>query len=193
MTQPNVSRPNMPGYGILDADKGKGLLPWSWATERLERARTYWLATTRTDGSPHVMPVWGVWLDDGFFFSTGHQSRKARNLAENPRCVVTCELDEDQIIVEGIAEVIVGTELIHRFGKAYGIKYQWDMEGFSEPGLARLRDAGSTFAALRARSRLDLPDLVALVVQELRLDVEVAANEHRVLGPANLDAFGCLS
>jgi hypothetical protein len=79
------------------------------------------------------MPVWGVWLDDGFFFSTGHQSRKARNLAENPRCVVTCELDEDQIIVEGIAEVIVGTELIHRFGKAYGIKYQWDMEGFNEP------------------------------------------------------------
>jgi DNA helicase II / ATP-dependent DNA helicase PcrA len=63
------------------------------------------------------------------------------------------------------------------------------LDGFSDAGLERLRDAGSTLAALRARSRLDLPDLVALVVQELRLDVEVAANEHRVLGPANLDAF----
>jgi len=63
------------------------------------------------------------------------------------------------------------------------------LEGFSETGLERLRDAGRTLAVLRARSRLDLPDLVALVVQELRLDVEVAANEHRVLGPANLDAF----
>jgi len=63
------------------------------------------------------------------------------------------------------------------------------LETFSETGLTRLRDAGSTLARLRARSRLDLPDLVALVVQELRLDIEVAANDHRVLGSANLDAF----
>lgn len=63
------------------------------------------------------------------------------------------------------------------------------LENFSEAGLARLRDAGTTLARLRARGRLDLPDLVALVIQELCLDIEVAANEHRVLGPANLDAF----
>lgn len=63
------------------------------------------------------------------------------------------------------------------------------LERFSPDGLPRLRDAGATLARLRARSRLDLPDLVALVVQELQLDIEVAANEHRVLGPANLDAF----
>ena len=35
MTEPTASRPHMPGYGILDADRGKGLLPWSWAKERL--------------------------------------------------------------------------------------------------------------------------------------------------------------
>jgi DNA helicase-2/ATP-dependent DNA helicase PcrA len=63
------------------------------------------------------------------------------------------------------------------------------LENFTEVGLERLRDAGATLARLRARVRLDLPDLVALVIQELRLDIEVAANEHRVLGPANLDAF----
>ena len=63
------------------------------------------------------------------------------------------------------------------------------LEGFSDAGLPRLKDAGATLARLRARTRLDLPDLVALVTQELRLDVEVAANEHRVLGTANLDAF----
>lgn len=61
--------------------------------------------------------------------------------------------------------------------------------GFSEPGLARLRDAGATFARLRARARLDLPDLVALVTQELRLDLEVAANDARVAGAANLRAL----
>ena len=63
------------------------------------------------------------------------------------------------------------------------------LDPFSATGLERLRDAGATLARLRARSRLDLPDLVALVIQELHLDIEVAANEYRVLGSANLDAF----
>jgi DNA helicase-2/ATP-dependent DNA helicase PcrA len=63
------------------------------------------------------------------------------------------------------------------------------LENFTATGLDRLREAGALLARLRARVRLDLPDLVALVIQELRLDIEVAANEHRVLGSANLDAF----
>ena len=133
MTEPKASRPHMPGYGILDADQGKGLLPWSWATERLATAHTYWVATTRRDGAPHVMPVWGVWLDNAFCFSTGAQSRKARNLAENSKCVITCEASEAQIIVEGVAEVNTGPELNRLFAEAYGPKYNWDMEDFNEP------------------------------------------------------------
>lgn len=133
MTQPIASRPHMPGYGILDADSSSGLLPWTWATERLTNARNYWMATSRTDGNPHVMPVWGVWLDDAFYFSTGTQSRKARNLAENPRCAIGCELGEDQIVLEGIAELMTDSVLRDRFAKAYSQKYEWDMEGFNEP------------------------------------------------------------
>jgi hypothetical protein len=56
---PKASRPYMPGYGILDAKSGSGLLPWSVAVERLTEARNYWIATTRPDGRPHAMPVWG--------------------------------------------------------------------------------------------------------------------------------------
>src|SRR5438105_4143643 len=110
MARPKASRPHMPGYGIADAKAGGGLLSWRWATERLENGRTYWLATTRPDGQPHVMPVWGVWFADAFFFSTGQQSRKARNLAENARCSVAVEIDfarrpkksqiKDSVIVE---------------------------------------------------------------------------------------------
>ena len=133
MPEPEASRPHMPGYGILDADNGKGLLPWSWATDRLAKAHTYWVATMRSDARPHVMPVWGVWLDDAFCFSTGSQSRKARNLAESPRCVIACELDQDQIIVEGVAEIMNDSELKRRFAEAYGPKYEYDMEGFNEP------------------------------------------------------------
>jgi hypothetical protein len=41
MNSPQVSRPYMPGYGILGPDEGSGLLPWSWAAERLSHARNY--------------------------------------------------------------------------------------------------------------------------------------------------------
>lgn len=123
----------MPGYGILDANSGKGLLPWSWATERLMKAHTYWIATTRPDGRPHMMLVWGVWLDDMFCFSTGQQSRKARNLAMNPRCTVSVESGDEAVIVEGVAETVTEPALARRFAAAYGAKYQWDMEEFAEP------------------------------------------------------------
>ena len=60
---------------------------------------------------------------------------------------------------------------------------------FSELGLARLRDAGQVVARLRARAALSLPDLVSLVEQELRLDIEVVANEDRPLGGAPMEAL----
>ncbi len=63
MPEPIASRPHMPGYGVVGAEEGSGLLPWSWARSRLEHSRNYWVATTWPDGRPHVMPVWGVWQD----------------------------------------------------------------------------------------------------------------------------------
>src|SRR4051812_20178900 len=99
--EPTATRPHMPGYGLLPADEGAGMLPWSWATARLAGARNYWVATTRPDGRPHAMPVWGVWLNSRFYFSSGAGSRKARNLAEQPACVVGVELGDDALSVEG--------------------------------------------------------------------------------------------
>ena len=78
---PKVSRPLMQGYG-LPKDK-KGLLPWKWAEQRLKQSHNYWITTVKPERAPHTMVVWGLWLDGAFLFSTGSQSRKARNLAEN--------------------------------------------------------------------------------------------------------------
>ena len=63
----STGRPHIPGYGI--PTHTEGLLPWSFALERLEKARNYWVATTRPDGRPHTVPVWGVLVDGvgGFF------------------------------------------------------------------------------------------------------------------------------
>ena len=58
------------------------------------------------------------------------------------------------------------------------------LQGISETGLARLRDAGALFQRLRRRTGLDLRDFVAFTVQELGLDLEVGANEARFAGPA---------
>ncbi|MET4780974.1 ATP-dependent DNA helicase [Glaciihabitans sp. UYNi722] len=63
------------------------------------------------------------------------------------------------------------------------------LERFSDVGLPRLREAGRLLARLRSRAGLDLLDFVTFVEQELMLDIEVAANETRSLGAANMEAF----
>ena len=133
---PEASRPYMPGYGILDADAGRGLLPWSWATERIAKSHNYWVATTSPDGRPHVMPVWGVWLGDGFYFSTGKNTRKAQNLAANPSCVVCAKCAEEAIIVEGVVEQVDDPSVYARFADAYKAKYDWPVEQATAPACA---------------------------------------------------------
>ncbi len=128
MQAPKTSRPKMPGYGIVDANAGKGLLPWSWARERLANAHNYFLATARTDGRPHSMPVWGVWVDDRFCFSTGEKSRKARNLAANAYCVLSPDDAREAVIVEGVAERARAGAYLERAAAAYYEKYNWRLE-----------------------------------------------------------------
>lgn len=120
MSEPTTGRPWMPGYEVPeDLD---GALPWSWARERLVSCRNYFLATTRPDSRPHVMPLWGLWLGDRFCFSTAITSVESRNLMADPRCVVTIEDGHQAVIVEGVAKL---TELddVPGFTEAYDEKY----------------------------------------------------------------------
>ena len=128
----HASRPYMPGYGVLPADEGEGLLPFEWAEERLRDARNYWVATVGPHG-PHLMAVWGVWIDRQFVFSTGRESRKARNLASDPHCVVAPEGAAEEIVVEGVAEEIAVTDA---FVEAYREKYDFDITSLDEPVFA---------------------------------------------------------
>ena len=128
-SEPEISRPSMPPqYGIQDAPEGKGLLPWSWAVERLAQARGYWLATTRPDGRPHLAVIWGVWLSNRFYFGTSSDSRKGLNLAANPHCAICPEQTAEAIIVEGIAERITDLAIIERFREAYAAKYAEEID-----------------------------------------------------------------
>lgn len=126
MPQPRPERPHMPDYGL--ASDEAGLLPWTWAEERLAASRNYWISTTRPDARPHATPVWGVWLDGALYFSTAGGSTKARNLAADPHCVATTEYAGEAVIVEGVAEVVSDTAELARFKAAYDPKYDWDMD-----------------------------------------------------------------
>ena len=133
-TQPQADRPFAPGYGIVGADKGKGLLPWAWVAQKMNRCRTFWVATIHAaQNRPHVMPVWGVWLDDAFFFSTGRKSRKGQNLAANPACTITNDDGAEAVIVEGLAEEVNETSALERVAAAYKKKYKMDPRGMGEP------------------------------------------------------------
>jgi hypothetical protein len=121
----------VPGYEL--SAKRAGLLPWKWAADRLKRSRQYWIATTRPDGAPHLMIIWGVWLDDCFWFSTGAASRKARNLAANPRCALGTDDAAQAVIVEGAVEAIDTRHAdFERFATAYEKKYAWDLREMAQ-------------------------------------------------------------
>ncbi|WP_370670646.1 UvrD-helicase domain-containing protein [Microbacterium oleivorans] len=56
------------------------------------------------------------------------------------------------------------------------------LAGFTPAARERLREAGAVFAGLRRAAGLPIPELVRLIENELRLDIELSANESR--GPA---------
>ena len=103
------------------------LTPWPEARQALEQATTYWLGTVRRDGRPHVAPVWAVWLDGALYFSTGERSVKARNLAREPRSVISVE-GKLHLVIEGTTERVADEAEMQRMVDAYSPKYNWRME-----------------------------------------------------------------
>jgi nitroimidazol reductase NimA-like FMN-containing flavoprotein (pyridoxamine 5'-phosphate oxidase superfamily) len=122
--QPGADRPAMPqSYGLQSPTGGSGLMSWERVREQLVRARNYWIGTTRPDGRPHVMPVWGLWLDEQVWFSTARLSRKGRNLSHAPDVVVHLESGDDVVILEGTAQEVTDPARLSQFAEAYLAKY----------------------------------------------------------------------
>ena len=124
MTEPRSERPDMADYGV--PDDLDGVLPWSWAEERLLACRNYFVVTASAAARPHVMPVWGVWLPEPgtFAFSCSPSSRKVRNIEANPQVSVAVDDSVEVVVLEGRAAFVepatVADEL-HAFASKY-----WD-------------------------------------------------------------------
>jgi nitroimidazol reductase NimA-like FMN-containing flavoprotein (pyridoxamine 5'-phosphate oxidase superfamily) len=113
----------------LGAFSSDGAAPTDWAQARavLRDAEVFWLSTVRPGGRPHVTPLLGVWLGGSLYFCTGSTERKARNLAQNPHCVLTTgcnQLDEGlDVVVEGAAATVSDEAELRRVADTYESKY----------------------------------------------------------------------
>ena len=100
---------------------GAAPIPWSRALKQLDAGTpgTYWLATTKPDGRPHVAAVGALWVDGKIYFVSGTRTRKGRNLAANPDCVLSVSLTGIDLVVEGTAVRITDRPTLLRLAKRY--------------------------------------------------------------------------
>ena len=140
--------------GQLDARFSEAKQPadWSQVVDALAAAELYWLTTVRKDGRPHVTPLIGAWVDDGFVFCTGPEEQKAENLAHSTAVAVTTGVntwnDGLDIVVEGDAERVIGLDTLTRLADAIGKKYQgvWDFTPHEE-GFGHTDESGDSHIA----------------------------------------------
>jgi Pyridoxamine 5'-phosphate oxidase len=161
------SRPSTPGY-FKAAHEGSGLLDWEPIATRFAASRNYWVGTSSLKGRPHAMPVWGVWLDDRFVFSTSPESRKARNLRANPYAAVHLEDGNAVIVIEGRVRELRDIAELSAFLAAYNPKYGWNFtpdqvaEGAFEVvpkyAFAWLGGEGEAFGGTATRWRFERPE-----------------------------------
>ena len=112
----------------LSAFSSDDAIPTEWREGRreLREAEVYWLSTVRLDGRPHVTPLLGIWLDGALYFCTGPDERKAKNLARNPRCILTTgcnRLDGLDLVVEGQAVEVSGPSELRSVADSFESKY----------------------------------------------------------------------
>ena len=98
-------------------------LPWSRAERQLEAAGdtnvTHFLATVRPDGRPHVAGVGALWADGKFYIVSGPGTRKSKNLAERPECVISVTLPDLDLVVEGSATRVTDETTLERIAARY--------------------------------------------------------------------------
>jgi pyridoxamine 5'-phosphate oxidase-like protein len=96
-------------------------IPWARALKQLEAgaAKSYWLATTRPDGRPHIAGVGAKWVDNLLYFTSGAGTRKSRNLAENRNCAVSISLPDLDLVIEGTVAQVTDAATLARLAELY--------------------------------------------------------------------------
>ena len=110
----------------LDDSQGMRVQSWETVTKILDSGvsqvpdsggpnrHTTWLTTISPDGSPHVTAVGAVWVDGAYWFQTGDGTRKAKNVARDPRCSVSVSTKDIDFVFNGTAEKVADPAAVAR-------------------------------------------------------------------------------
>lgn len=112
---------------VISTDVPPGTEPLTWDEVRqlFAAERSYWLATTRPDGLPHVRPMLAVWVGDMIYSTTSPGARKGRNLEYRAQCSLAARAPAVDIVVEGPAAWVDDRSRLEQVAAAYDSKYGW--------------------------------------------------------------------
>ena len=134
---PEPGRMHLPeGYGEFSPFTIESAPRWDEVEPKLERSRNYWVTVSDAAG-PHAVPVWGVWSDLAFIFSTDPLSRKAKAIEASSSVQIHLESGDDVVIVHGRAERL-SSDLLDDFIAAYADKYGVQI-GHDDPNMVIYR------------------------------------------------------
>jgi hypothetical protein len=60
-----------------------------------------------------------MWVDGAFYFTTGPNTRKGKNLARNPKCAITVATHPFDLVAEGAAEKVTDDAKLQRIAGVY--------------------------------------------------------------------------
>ena len=74
------------------------------------------------------MPVLAVWLEGALFVAASPDSRKARNLKQNPVATVAAHADRFDFVIDGTATRVADEDRLERIADVYAAKYGWSVD-----------------------------------------------------------------
>jgi hypothetical protein len=80
---------------------------------------SFFIGTTRPDGRPHSAGIGALWFDGDLYIVSGPTTRKSRNLAANPACVISVKLEGLDLVLEGEASRVTGSATLEQIAKLY--------------------------------------------------------------------------
>jgi hypothetical protein len=119
-----TGKKNLDGYGTaaIEWERVRGTLA-SEITQAPDTGgpnrHTAWLTTINPDGSPHLTPVGFVKLGGVWYFTSGPGTRKSRNIAADPRCVVSVATHPFDLVIEGSAARVTDADELRSVADEY--------------------------------------------------------------------------
>lgn len=104
---------------------------------RLAGERVGWLCTLRSDGSPHLTPVWFLYVQGVLWVGSSGNTVKVRNVGGDPRVSFALQDGDAPVVAEGTVTVLRSgfpEEVLDGLQTRYG----WDLEGMDAPVLLRI-------------------------------------------------------